>query len=69
MSIIVKDHMKDRKRVELSKAARDACLRVGFIEKDWFKWQAPGSAFTGIYRARGWEVVDDEDIIIFRKSE
>ncbi|KKN19271.1 hypothetical protein LCGC14_0947360 [marine sediment metagenome] len=68
MSIIVKDHMKDRKRVELSKAARDACLRAGFIELDWFKWSAPGSAFTGIYRARGWEVVDDEDIIILQKG-
>ena len=70
MTIIVKDHMKDRKRVELSQSAVDACQTVGFTQDpdEWFKWEAPGSVYTHIYRARGWEVVDDEDIIVFRKS-
>ena len=73
MTLITKDHyekQKDgsRKRIPLSKAARDACIRVGFTEQDWFKWAAPGSAFTSIYRSRGWEVVEDEDIIVVKKG-
>jgi hypothetical protein len=67
MTLIVKDHMEKRKRVELSLGAFNACLRVGFKPKDWFKWKAPGSVYTSIYRARGWEVVEDEDIIIVQK--
>lgn len=75
MTIITKDHIeKDQKtevrnRVQLSKAARDACIRVGFTEKNWFKWKPHGSMYTGIYKGRGWEVVEDEDIIIMQKGE
>jgi len=70
MTIIVKDHMEKRKRVPLTQAAVDACKRVGFSQDpaEWFKWLAPGSVYTHIYRARGWEVVDDEDIVFFRKG-
>ena len=70
MTVVVKDHMEKRKRVGLSQAAVDACKRVGFIQDptEWFKWDSPGSVYTHIYRARGWEVVDDEDIITFRKE-
>ena len=72
LSIIVKDHMekqKDgyRKRIQLSKAAKEACERVGFMFHLWEKWLAPGSVYTHIYRAKGWEVVDDEDILIMQK--
>ena len=73
MTLITKDHyekQKDgsRKRIPLSQAARDACIRAGFIDHSWFKWNAPGSAFTSIYRSRGWEVVEDEDIIVIQKG-
>jgi DNA modification methylase len=70
MTVIVKDHMLNRQRVGLSQSAVDACKRVGFTQhfSEWFKWLAPGSVYTHIYRARGWEVVDDEDIIVFRKG-
>jgi len=69
MTLIVKDHMKDRERVELSQSAVDASVRVGFKQDpaEWFKWLAPGSVYTHIYRSKGWEVVDDEDIIVLRK--
>lgn len=71
MTLVVKDHMEKRQRVELSQAAVDACIQVGFTQdpEEWFKWLAPGSVYTHIYRARGWEVVDDEDIIVLRKPE
>jgi DNA modification methylase len=67
MTLITKDHMLKRERVQLSQGAYDACIRVGFQPKDWFKWKAPGSVYTSIYRSRGWEVVEDEDIIIVQK--
>lgn len=69
MTVIVKDHMEKRQRVPLSQAAVDKCIEVGFTlnPDEWFKWLAPGSVYTHIYRARGWEVVDDEDIIVLRK--
>ena len=70
MTVVVKDHMEKRQRVGLSQAAVDACIRVGFTQEptEWFKWLAPGSVYTHIYRAIGWEVVDDEDIIVLRKE-
>lgn len=70
MTLVVKDHMEKRQRVGLSQSAVDSCIRVGFTQNpaEWFKWLAPGSVYTHIYRARGWEVVDDEDVIVFRKS-
>ncbi len=75
LSVIVKDHMEKnqktgvRERIQLSRAAQLACKRVGFADYAWFKWKAPGSVYTHIYRARGWEVVDDEDIVIMRKED
>ena len=72
MTLITKDHYEkqkdERKRIPLSQAARDACIRVGFTDHSWHKWLAPGSAFTNIYRSRGWEVVEDEDIIVMQKG-
>lgn len=67
MTLIVKDHMKQGERVMMSQATVDSCTRVGFELVDWFKWAAPGMAYTHIRRARGEEVVDDEDIIILRR--
>lgn len=72
LSVIVKDHYEKQKdgtrpRIQLSQSAWDACMRAGFMPKDWLKWKAPGSVYTHIYRARGWEVVDDEDILIVQK--
>lgn len=67
MTLIVKDHMEKRQRAALSKPALDSCTSIGFSCKDWFKWKAPGSVYTGIHRSRGWEVVEDEDIIIVQK--
>lgn len=69
LSLITKDHMKDRERVQLTMKAVRKCNDIGFDTAAWFKWEAPGTVYTGIYRARGWEVVDDEDIVVMRKPE
>src|SRR3990167_5730768 len=72
ITVIVKDHMEkqkdgERKRIQLSLSAWNACQAVGFRSHSWLKWKAPGSVYTHIYRARGWEVVDDEDVLILSK--
>ena len=34
----------------------------------WEKWKAPGHGFTNIARSQGKLVVDEEDIIIYRRT-
>lgn len=36
---------------------------------DWFKWKPPGSMFQEVQKTKGMAVVDDEDLIVFRKPE
>ena len=35
---------------------------------EWFKWKPPGSMLQVVMKAKGSEVVQDEDIIVFRKA-
>jgi len=70
MTLIVKDHIDAGKRVELTKMAIDASVRVGFSydpDEHW-KWAAPGMPYTAARRARGEATVDDESIIVLRKT-
>jgi hypothetical protein len=60
--------MHNRQRVEISARAAKDCVGIGFELKDWFKWFTLGSMYTRIYRARGWETVDEEDVIVLRKK-
>ncbi len=69
MTLIVKDHIDAGKRIELTKMAIDACVRVGFLydSTEHWKWAAPGMPYTAARRARGDMTVDDEDIVILRR--
>lgn len=67
MTIIVKDHYKDRVRIGLTQKAINVCIRVGFQLFDHQKWAAPGSVYTHIYKSKGMAVVEDEDIVVFRR--
>lgn len=69
MTLIVKDHMEQGKRITLTQKAIDASIRVGFSYDplEHFKWAAPGMPYTAARRARGEQVVDDEDIVVLRK--
>lgn len=69
MTLIIKDHIAKGQRVQLTQKAIESCTEVGFAYSpaEHFKWQAPGMAYTHIRRSRGEEVVDDEDIVVFRK--
>lgn len=68
LTIIIKDHIKDGKRVELSKTAKDSCEKIGFKIDRWERMYTPGSLYTRIYRSQGRPTVDNEDIIILKKE-
>lgn len=69
MTIIIKDRIRDRQRVFLSKWVDKVCKAVGFETVGWWKWKTPGHAFTSDRRSKGEEVVEDEDIMIYRKPD
>jgi len=70
MTLIVKDHIDAGERVLLTQKAIMAATRVGFrySTSEHWKWAAPGMPYTAARRARGETTVDDEDIVILRKS-
>ena len=68
LTIIIKDHVKNGKRVFLGERAERDCVRMGFESVGHYKHEALGTAYTKIYRARGDLTVEDEDIIILRRQ-
>jgi len=68
MTTIVKDRINGGERTYLSRWINRVCLEVGFQPLLWEKWKAPGASFTNVRRAKGEEVVDDEDILMYRKE-
>lgn len=68
LAIIIKDMMRGKDRVLLSQVCIRDAQRSGFKYKEWFKWKVPGSAFTAWAKHKGSNVVEEEDIIIFRKE-
>lgn len=67
MTIIIKDRMEAGVRVEQGKRAQRDCLRIGFKELAWNKWQALGGGFAAYNRSIGQETVDEEDLITLRR--
>lgn len=70
MTLIIKDHIRAGERMGLTQRAIDSSVEVGFSydPAEHFKWAAPGMAYTAARRAKGIEVVDDEDIVVLRKA-
>ncbi|KKN60928.1 hypothetical protein LCGC14_0527270 [marine sediment metagenome] len=68
LTTVIKDRIVNGERVYLSKWANKVCEAAGFQLELWEKWKAPGHAFTNIARSQGKEVVDDEDILIYRRT-
>ncbi len=67
MAILIKDYIEKQQRVFLSDWVQRSCIKMGWEQSDWFKWDAPGGPFLAMYRSYGWETVDDEDLMIFRR--
>lgn len=68
LTVIIKDHIRDGKRVYLSKWVVNCCTPIGFELLGWYKQKSLGSVYTRIYRSQGKNTVDEEEIIIMRKK-
>lgn len=67
MTVVLKDYMKQGKRVYLSSWLKKVCLGFGFSVFAWYKREAMGSGYQDVWRGKGVTTVDDEDIVVFRK--
>lgn len=66
--MIVKDIMKGGVRQFLSDGVIRQCGQAGLAyEGEWHKWKPQGSMQQNIMRSKGFDVVDDEDLIVFRR--
>jgi len=68
MSVVTKDIIEGGKRVYLTKWIDKVCKQIGFRLDSWHKVQMMGGPWQDIRRSQGLETVDDEDIMIWRKS-
>ena len=69
VALIVKDAMKAGVRQFLSKGIISQAKKAGLEFVEWFKWRPPGIAQQKLMKAKGFKVVEDEDILIFRRKE
>lgn len=68
MAVITKDFQKGPRRELISEQTIAMAQRNGFQLRDWFKWRPPGSGMQNIAKSKGFNVVLDEDILVFRKK-
>ena len=67
ITINTKDRIDNGQRVSLSGWIQRVMKQLGAEQVGWFKWLSMGSGFTNIARSQGKNVVDDEDVQIYRK--
>jgi hypothetical protein len=67
LTVIVQDMMKDGARAKLSEWVMRTCVRQGVELIRWEVRHAPGTGYKKSMRAKGFTVVEGEDIIIMRK--
>ena len=67
MTTIMGDVTREGKRVSLSRWVYTTCMRIGFEPLMHFRRYMSGTAYKAVHKSRGLYVVEDEDIIIFRK--
>jgi len=67
LTTIVKDRIEKAKRVYLGNWAAKVMEALGMELVTWEKWKTPGHGFTKIAASQGKEIVEDEDIIVFRR--
>ena len=69
VAFIVKDSMKAGVRQFLSKGIIKQANKAGLELMEWFKWKPPGIAQLKLMKSKGFKVVEDEDILIFKAKE
>jgi len=68
ITIVLKDKIRDGKRILLTKWADRVCKKLGLQPILHEKWKTPGIQFTAINKMHGFEVVEDESVMIYRKA-
>lgn len=67
MTVILADITRKGKRVPLSRWLYTTCQRIGFQPLVHFRRYMSGTAYKAVHKARGLYVVEDEDIVVWRK--
>jgi hypothetical protein len=67
MTVFMQDQMKNQKRICLSDQVLRFAYKVGFELFFWDKRYCQGSGFKKSMKAKGFDVVEDEDIIILQR--
>ena len=66
---VTKDTIRANKRYMFSSEVIRGAQAQGLVYSgDWFKWKAPGALLQKLQRSKGMKVVEDEDIVVFRKA-
>ncbi len=68
LTIIIKDHIDKGERMFLGERAKRDCIRAGYELDSHHRWLPPGTIYTSFMRARGDTVVDEEEVIILRRT-
>lgn len=67
MTIVLMDQMRLGKRIGLSDWAMRTCIRAGFELLFWEKREASNTGFKQRHRAKGYDTINDEDVLGFIK--
>ena len=68
MAVVTKDTMRGPSRQLLAPQVIAQAQKCGFKFEEWHKWKPPGSMGQAVARSKGGLVVEDEDILIFRRE-
>jgi len=68
IAVITKDVMKGQVRVFMSQPTIARANRHGFRLVEMIKWKPPGSMMKKVLISKGASVVEEEDLLIFRKQ-
>ncbi len=67
---VTKDQMKGQGRNLLAADILAEATKSGLkYSGDWYKWKTPGSMLGTVMKEKGSEVVEDEDVVVFRKPQ
>ena len=67
ITVVIKDQMQAGQRIFHSTPCIKSITDYGCKLIGWEKWKTPGNAFASLQKSKGNLVVEDEDILTWRK--
>lgn len=65
---VTKDSMRGNQRQLLASEVSRYVRKSGLERtEDWYKWKTPGGMMSSVMKSKGSEVVEDEDVVVYRK--